>query len=50
MNFITQKESKMKKILVKNDKFIDQNGRELILRGINMVCKDKAQNFLGNYQ
>ncbi len=40
----------MKKILVKNDKFIDQNGREAILRGINMVCKEKEQNFLGNYQ
>ncbi len=39
----------MKNITVKENKFTDKEGREVILRGINMVCKDKEKNFLGGY-
>lgn len=38
----------MKKISIKGKKFIDILGREIVLRGINIVCKDKSKNYIEN--
>ena len=40
-----------KKIIsTQGSKFIDQQGRHTILHGINMVCKDKNKNYIGDYK
>lgn len=39
-----------KKIIsVKENKLYTKDGREFIAKGINMVCKDKSRNYIGNY-
>lgn len=38
-----------KKISVLGTKFIDEVGHEVVLHGINMVCKDKSRNYIGDY-
>lgn len=38
-----------KDISIRDEKFVDKNGREVILHGINMVCKDKSRNYIGNW-
>ena len=35
-------------ISIKNDKFIDAQGRQIILHGINLVNKNKKVNYLGD--
>lgn len=35
-------------ISIKNDKFIDAQGRQIILHGINLVNKNKSKNYLGD--
>lgn len=40
----------MKKMIgTSGTKFIDQNNHQLLLHGVNMVCKDKAKNYIGEY-
>ncbi len=39
----------MKKFTVKNSGFIDKDGNPVILKGINMVCKDKSRGYIGDY-
>jgi endoglycosylceramidase len=39
-----------KLISTQGDKFIDQQGRHTILHGINMVCKEKEKNYIGDYK
>lgn len=36
----------MKKLFVKGKNFIDESGAQVILSGINFVCKDKALNYI----
>ncbi|HOQ67178.1 MAG TPA: cellulase family glycosylhydrolase [Candidatus Atribacteria bacterium] len=36
-----------KDICTRGRDFIDKDGREVILHGINMVCKDKNRNYIG---
>lgn len=36
----------MEKITVKGNKFLDESGREVLLHGINFVCKEKKQNYM----
>ena len=36
----------MKKVTIKNRKFYDISGKEIQLRGINIVCKDKSKNYI----
>lgn len=36
-----------KEIHIREGKFIDKSGREVILHGINLVCKDRDRNYLG---
>ena len=39
-----------KKIIsVKENKLYTKDGREFIAKGINMVCKDKSRNYIGDY-
>ena len=40
----------MKKIRVSGNGFVTDNNKAFIPRGINMVCKDKAKNYLGDYK
>lgn len=41
----------MKKIITsEGKKFIDLQGRHTILHGINMVCKEKDRNYIGDYK
>ncbi len=37
-------------ITTQGNKFIDLQGRHTILHGINMVCKDKEKNYIGDYK
>lgn len=39
----------MKKITVNGDCFVDKKGRHVLLRGVNMVCKEKQQGYIGNW-
>lgn len=40
-----------KKIIsIKENKLYTNDGREFIAKGINMVCKDKSRNYIGNYK
>jgi endoglycosylceramidase len=39
-----------KLISTQGTKFIDIQGRQTILHGINMVCKDKERNYIGDYK
>lgn len=39
----------MKTMTVKGQKFYDREGREIILHGVNMVCKDKNRGYIGAY-
>ncbi len=39
----------MKKIKAQGKQFIDQEGRSVILHGINMVCKNKEKGYIGEY-
>lgn len=39
-----------KLISTQGDKFIDLQGRHTILHGINMVCKEKEKNYIGDYK
>lgn len=34
-------------ITVRDDRFVDREGRQVILHGVNMVDKDKSRNYLG---
>jgi len=36
----------MKELSIKDTTFIDSGGNEVILSGINLVCKDKAKNYV----
>ena len=36
----------MKRVTVKGNKFVDESGREILLQGINFVCKEKKQGYL----
>lgn len=38
-----------KMISTMGNKFVDPQGRHIILHGINMVCKDKDRNYIGAY-
>lgn len=38
-----------KQISTSKLKFVDKEGRQVILHGINMVCKEREQNYIGNY-
>jgi Endoglucanase len=42
----------MKKKLIRTEgkKFIDAQGRHTLLHGINMVCKEKEKNYIGDYR
>ena len=42
----------MSKKLIKTDgiRFITDSGNQFIPKGINMVCKDKSRNYLGDYK
>lgn len=39
-----------KLIRTQGNKFIDMQGRHTILHGINMVCKEKERNYIGDYK
>lgn len=39
----------MKNIRVSGDRFVDEHGRHVILHGVNLVCKDKTRNYIGNW-
>ncbi len=39
-----------KLISTQGTKFIDIEGRHTLLHGINMVCKDKEKNYIGDYK
>lgn len=39
----------MKKIYTEGRDFYTENGEQIILHGINMVCKDRARNHIGEY-
>lgn len=39
-----------KLIRTQGNKFIDIQGRHTILHGINMVCKEKERNYIGDYK
>ncbi len=41
---------KKKLISVEGKKFIDLQGRHVLLHGINMVCKEKEKNYIGDYR
>ena len=36
----------MKKILIQGDHFVDEDGRQVLFNGINVVCKDPEQEYL----
>lgn len=38
-----------KKITTSGTKFVDKNGCQVILHGINLVCKDRNRNYIGDY-
>lgn len=38
-----------KNVSIEGRRFVDRDGHEVILHGINMVCKDKDKNYLGGY-
>lgn len=38
-----------KRISRQGTKFVDRNGCQVILHGINMVCKEKERNYIGDY-
>ena len=40
----------MKDIRIKDTHFIDRDGKEILLSGINMVCKEKEKGYLGDYK
>ena len=42
----TQNSIYPQRVTVEGDKFIDENGRHVILNGINVVCKNKAEQYL----
>lgn len=39
----------MQKVRVSGNRFVDEQGRHVILHGINMVCKDKSRNYIGDW-
>jgi len=39
-----------KKIHAEGRSLVDETGKEVILHGINMVCKDRSVNHIGDYQ
>lgn len=39
-----------KKISVKGTQFFDDKGNQIVPRGVNMVCKDKSRNYIGDYK
>ncbi|MBO4807997.1 MAG: cellulase family glycosylhydrolase [Lachnospiraceae bacterium] len=39
-----------KKVKVNGNQFITDSGNPFIPKGINMVCKDKSRNYLGDYK
>ena len=41
----------MNKIIsVKENKLYTNDGHEFFAKGINMVCKDKSRNYIGDYK
>jgi len=34
------------KIRIENDRFIDENGNQILFNGVNLVCKDKEAGYL----
>ena len=38
-----------KVLTVKEDIFVDKQGRHVILHGINLVCKDRNKNYIGDW-
>lgn len=41
--------SSRNKISTSGKMFVDQQGRQVILHGINMVCKERERNYIGDY-
>lgn len=39
----------MRRIRIKDNRFVDEHGRHVILHGISMVCKDKTRNYIGDW-
>lgn len=39
----------IEQISIQDQRFIDQAGRHVLLHGINMVCKDKELQYIGNW-
>lgn len=40
----------MKKYTTDKKCFVDSEGKKVVLRGINMVCKDKEKHYIGDYR
>ncbi len=38
-----------KKIQIMNNRFVSSNGQVFVAHGINMVCKDRSKNYIGEY-
>lgn len=41
--------TKMNKIKAQGHRFVDADGREILLHGVNMVCKDKKSHYIGDW-
>ncbi len=39
----------IKKVRVSGKSFTDESGKPFVPFGINMVCKDKERNYIGDY-
>lgn len=39
----------MNRIQVKGNRFVDQSGCEILLHGINLVCKDRSKGYIGSW-
>lgn len=37
------------RIRIKDGYFVDDEGRQILLHGVNMVCKDKSRNYIGDW-
>jgi len=43
------KNSQIKKYITSGKRFVDKDGNTVKLHGVNMVCKDRSVNHIGNY-
>ena len=47
---VAAREGRTKKMItIKGNKLYTNDGQEFIAKGINMVCKDKSKNYIGDY-